>query len=308
MEYLVGGYTMLNDFDLPGGKRLRDVLGGSVFSAAGIRLWRDSVAYIGAAGEDFDRFYGPYFENNGIAVSVKKPVDRTLRYQMKYNDDGSWEESCQYGPEYEQKAARLCLLEAGQFAPYCGEDTKGIYVEAALSTRIVNQFSELKAMMPNGKLMWEITTGDLLTPSRHTQVLEKIQTVDAFSMNFNEAKAFFGKQELEEVLDELRKIGKPCFFRAGERGAYMLQGSETAFLPAVGTEESVDPTGCGNCSTATALIGYAEGLGPWETVAMANVSAGFNARQYGPWPLATPEARRQAQQQKEALLRHAAAV
>ncbi|MFQ7158742.1 MAG: hypothetical protein ACLRPX_03600 [Ruthenibacterium sp.] len=41
---------------------------------------------------------------------------------------------------------------------------------------------------------------------------------------------------------------------------------------------------------------------------MANVSAGFNARQYGPWPLATPEARRQAQQQKEALLRHAAAV
>ena len=56
MEYLVGGYTMLNDFDLPGGKQLRDVLGGSVFSAGGIRLWRDSVAYIGAAGEDFDRF------------------------------------------------------------------------------------------------------------------------------------------------------------------------------------------------------------------------------------------------------------
>ena len=58
MEYLVGGYTMLNDFDLPGGKQLRDVLGGSVFSAAGIRLWRDSVAYIGAAGEDFDLTFG----------------------------------------------------------------------------------------------------------------------------------------------------------------------------------------------------------------------------------------------------------
>lgn len=139
--------------------------------------------------------------------------------------------------------------------------------------------------MPNGKLMWEITTGDLLTPSRHTQVLEKIQTVDAFSMNFNEAKAFFGKQELEEVLDELRKIGKPCFFRAGERGAYMLQGSETAFLPAVGTEESVDPTGCGNCSTATALIGYAEGAGPvGRQVAMANVSAGVQRAPV--WPVA----------------------
>ena len=86
---------------------------------------------------------------------MKKPVDRTLRYQMKYNDDGSWEESCQYGPEYEQKAARLCLLEAGQFCPYCGEDTKGIYGGGAVHW-IMNQFSELKAMMPNGKLMWEI--------------------------------------------------------------------------------------------------------------------------------------------------------
>ena len=102
----------------------------------GVTAWRT----LGRPGKILTGFYGPYFENNGIAVSVKKPVDRTLRYQMKYNDDGSWEESCQYGPEYEQKAARLCLLEAGQFAPYCGEDTKGIYVEAALSTRIVNQF------------------------------------------------------------------------------------------------------------------------------------------------------------------------
>ena len=173
MEYLVGGYTMMNDFDLKDGRQLRDVLGGSVFSAAGIRLWRDSVAYIGAAGEDFDQYYGPYFEANGIKVSVKKPVKHTLRYQMKYNADGSWEESCRYGEAYEEDASRMCALDASQFAPYCDENTKGIYLEASLHAPITGQFGQLKRMMPNGKLMWEITTGDLLAPKRHAQVLKK---------------------------------------------------------------------------------------------------------------------------------------
>ena len=125
-------------------------------------------------------------------------------------------------------------------------------------------------------------------------------------MNLNEAKVFFGLDTLDDVLEELHKIGKPCFFRAGEKGAYMLQDGQTAFLPAVGTAESVDPTGCGNCSTAASLVGFAEGLGPWQTVAMANVAAGFNARQYGPWPLVTPQARSEARRQKEMLLQHAA--
>ena len=60
-------------------------------------------------------------------------------------------------------------------------------------------------------------------------------------MNFNEAKAFFGKQELEEVLDELRKIGKPCFFRAGERGAYSCRAAKRHFLPAVGWKKAWTP-------------------------------------------------------------------
>lgn len=211
MEYLVGGYTMLNDFDLKDGRQLRDVLGGSVFSAAGIRLWRDSVAYIGAAGEDFDQYYGPYFEANGIRVSVKKPVKYTLRYQMKYNADGSWEENCRYGEAYEEEASRLCALDASQFAPYCDENTKGIYLEASLHAPITGQFGQLKRMMPNGKLMWEITTGDLLAPGRHAQVLKKIEETDAFSMNLNEAKYFLALIHWMTCWKNCTKLESPAF-------------------------------------------------------------------------------------------------
>ncbi|MFQ7158743.1 MAG: hypothetical protein ACLRPX_03605 [Ruthenibacterium sp.] len=63
------------------------------------------------------------------------------------------------------------------------------------------------------------------------------------------------------MLDELRKIGKPCFFRAGERGAYMLQAAKRHFASG-GHGRKRGPHRLRKCSTATALIGYAEGLGP----------------------------------------------
>ena len=68
---------------------------------------------------------------------MKKPVDRTLRYQMKYNDGRQLgKRAASMEQAYEESG--LSAVRAGcigQFAPYCGEDTKGIYVEAALSTR-----------------------------------------------------------------------------------------------------------------------------------------------------------------------------
>ena len=74
----------------------------------------------------------------------------------------------------------------------------------------------------------------------------------------------------------------------------------TAFLPAVGTEESVDPTGCGNCSTATALIGYAEGLArgrqlPWQMSRRGSTRASM-AR--GPFPRRRPAGRRSSKKRR----------
>ena len=47
----------------------------------------------------------------------------------------------------------------------------------------------------------------------------------------------------------------------------------------------MDPTGCGNCSTAAAMVGMAEGFEPARIAAFANVAADYNALQLGPYPL-----------------------
>jgi len=107
--------------------------------------------------------------------------------------------------------------------------------------------------------------------------------VDCYSVNLREAAAFFATSDEGQIIQGLIGLGKPCFLRMGERGAALVSEGEMAFVPSVGVEESVDATGCGNCSTAASLIGIAEGLPPRQTVAMANISAAFNARQVGPW-------------------------
>lgn len=286
---------MLNDIVFSDGSSIENQLGGSVFSAAGIKLWRDSVAYIGVAGEDFDEHYGSFFKDNGIKAAVKKDFPYTLHYVMEYQADGSWSEGCKNGEEYEQEALKKSMLEPAMFQEHCGADTKGIYLEASLNTEIVHRFEELKAMMPKGKLMWEIATGDLLDPQRKSQVLELILQVHIYSLNFNEAKVFFSVETEEDGVAAILELGKPCFFRVGKKGAWQIQDGKAVFLPSVGSAESVDATGCGNCSTATALIGFAEGLSPEETLAMANISADYNARQYGPWPLVDSAVREEAE-------------
>ena len=119
--------------------------------------------------------------------------------------------------------------------------------------------------------------------------------MDIYSVNLHEARGFWGKETLEEIIEEIQKLGKPCFLRLGEEGAGLVTADSAVFAPPVKVENSVDPTGCGNCSTAAALIGFAEGLDAFDTVMMANISAGFNACQIGPWPVVDEATRAEAQ-------------
>ena len=104
MEYIAAGYNMLNDLNFADGRKIKNQLGGSVFSLAGIKLWRDSLAYVGIAGKDFRDYYGEFLRQNGIQYHVEERLPHTLYYVLDYATDGSWEETCLYGSDYEDRA------------------------------------------------------------------------------------------------------------------------------------------------------------------------------------------------------------
>ena len=294
MEYIVAGYNMITDIYYPDGKVIKGSPGGSFYSAAGIKMWRDNIAYVGTAGPDFYEFYGKFYSDNEIRTEISTVLPKTLSYDLTYAPDGSWTECCSFGEEYEVMAKDVGRLTPEMFAPLCDENTKGIYIEASLSAKIADNFVELKALIPNGKLMWEINTEDLFDPEKKEAILKRIDQVDIYSVNLHEGRAFFGKETCEEVVAEIQKLGKPCFLRLGEEGAGLVTADMVVFAPPIDVATSVDPTGCGNCSTAAALIGFAENLPPFDTVMMANIAAGYNARQVGPWPQVTEAVREEA--------------
>lgn len=296
MDYIVAGYNMLTDIYYADGSTLKNSPGGSFYAASGVCFWRGRVAYVGTAGPDFDAWYGAWFRANHIDCRVKECLPHTLKYTLEYRPDGIWAERCLYGDEYEAMAKDVGRITPDMLGACVDPGTKGIYIEASLSAKIADDFPAVKALIPHGCLMWEVNGDDLRDPAMREAILTRIGQVDAFSMNLDEAQGFFRTGDENAILAGLQACGKPCFLRLGEKGAGFVTPEQVVMAPSVGTADSVDPTGCGNCSTAAAMIGLAEGLSLEETAAMANIAAACCAKQNGPWPVADEQSRAAARQ------------
>ena len=137
-----------------------------------------------------------------------------------------------------------------------------------------------------------------MAPKRHAQVLKKIEETDAFSMNLNEAKVFFGLDTLDHVLEELHKIGKPCFFRAGEKGAYMLQDGQTVFSAGCWHSRKRRPHGLWKLLDSGLISGLCRRVWPLADRCYGKCGGGFQRTAVWPWPLVMPQARSEARRQK----------
>ena len=115
-----------------------------------------------------------------------------------------------------------------------------------------------------------------------------------YSINYPEARSLFHVETEEEAVQKIKELKVPCFFRVGSKGSYMIAEGKAEFAASLTVGQIVDPTGCGNCSTAAAMYGWCEGNSLYQTAVMANISAAYNLLQYGPHPAITKEVQGQA--------------
>ena len=271
MKYLVVGPTIINDIIFADQSRKDQVLGGSIFCVAGIKLWCDDCLYLSNVGEDFDRFYGDWMRANGCSTAgLRYILPHTWYTTLTYGDQGLHSEVSIYGPEEE------ALVEASEADP------------------LWDRLDEVRAGGKQAKFMWEIPTSATMDPARAPKVLETIRKVDIYSLNLPEAMSLFQADGEEAAIRAILELGTPCFFRVGKRGSYMIQDGKATFEPSLTVGPIVDATGCGNVSTAAALFGWCEGFPPQVTARLANISAAYNLLQYGPYPAATKQVREEA--------------
>lgn len=293
MNYLITGCTIINDINYSDGSKAEGFLGGSIYTVSGIKPYCDDVLLITTAGPDFNEYFGEYYQKNGLSTGgVNFVLPRTQYNTLDYHADGRWWEYSKYGPEFEKEWGPKALIQASFVIQYSNEFTRGIYFESSVRESVWKNLAEIRLAAPNAKIMWEIPTPDIDNPDIPKQeILALIEKCDIYSLNLPEAKTFLETSSEQESIEAILALGNPCFFRVGTKGAYLIMDGKAWFAPSKGVENSVDATGCGNCSTGTALFGFCEGLHPLKTVIMANFAAELNAKQFGPYPWFTAELR-----------------
>ena len=288
--YIAAGISIVNDICFADGSRADNILGGCcVYALSGIGCYTDSVLPVTAGGSDFPALYGDYFEQNGIsAAGVQQTMPATHHTRLGYEADGRWSEVSLWGDSYFAEQKQNNMTRTAQLLPHIGAHSKGLYLDALADDGIWQELQPIREAAPQLTIMWEPPTISSKSDDAAVKaaVREHILACDCYSMNLDEAAAFFGVSGYEDILAAIHTLGKPCFLRQGEQGAAWVENGEAVHLPAILSPDAADPTGCGNCSTAAALYARCEGHSAAETVALANAAASLCAMQRGPSPIA----------------------
>lgn len=283
MDYIITGNTMINDLHFADNRQVKKVLGGAVYCVSGLIPWTNDILYVSGVGSDFKSWYGEYFDTNKLSYKgLKYCITKTNYNIVEYKPDGQWHEYSIYSKTYFEDHMKDIAINVNDFIDEVTNKTKGLYTESEIVDSFWNGVDLLKAQHIRLKIMWEIPTEDAFIKERREQVINNIKQCDMFSINLPEAKSLFCAKSEEECIKVLTSFHKPVFFRVGVKGAYLLMNGKTLFLGSVGASKAIDPTGCGNISTATAMYGICEGFSMERILAMANITAYYNTKQYGP--------------------------
>ncbi|MBR2670980.1 MAG: hypothetical protein IKE27_02150 [Oscillospiraceae bacterium] len=284
MKYLITGSVIVDNLKYLDGRFVEHIKGGcAIYSYYGVKLFEDDCACLAGVGEDFEALYGDWLRRNGMSEEGFLIKDEhCIQSVLAYNEDGTYYCKSIYfdddrGTVIHNPALNLSYSDLEPFLP----GLKGLYLYSDIDGLHGKAYAGREKY--GYKTMFECPND--MTSEYLPRFFKTIEQSDYYSFNRPESFRLFETDSEEKVIEIIREIGLPCFYRVGTRGAYMLTADEGYFVPAVVIREpqdDIDPTGCGNSSTAACMWALTEGKSPLEACIIGNVTAGFNALQYGP--------------------------
>lgn len=292
-DYVIAGNVMLDKvIFMDGTQSGRESIGGpATFAYSGVRIWTDSVIQCSNLGADYETLFKPWIARNKVVTDGYKIIcDRCNHSIMHFKDkSGEYFDLKEYEITEEEKWLKN---DAWQDFGYMksrpeeievftrGAGVKGVYVAQNADRTFWKKFTAIKKR-DGFKLMWEIEG-----PWAHVHYLNDVKeichdAVDIFSLNVEEAQKLFDCEGDKACIKAIQELDVDMtLFRVGARGLYVVTKNEVIYLPPA-PGPVVDPTGCGNTSTGSALYAYTEGKDPLMVGIMANVASSQNIRQYG---------------------------
>lgn len=295
-RYAAVGSLFTNRLIYPDGRVIGPVMGGAgLYAYSALRLATDNALMICGAGRDFEKYYGQWFDKNhctreGIIYKTEKNEYSIIKYAA----DGQYQCSSMYGPEYRAEILRSQKLTVKELCHYF-DGLRGIYLGGRLEPEERSGLLRKKALTGTG-IMWEMPSDMALGTMEELEAC--LEVCDIWSLNRPESFSLFKVDSEEAACARIAELGRPCYYRVGKRGAYMIVEGRIEFAPAIHAvhpTEEVDATGCGNASTGAAMWAFFEGRDPLEACVWGNVAAAFTVRQYGPYPILDSSTREEAE-------------
>lgn len=288
VEYLACGNIMSDRIQREDGSYTEWHMGGPAFFAlSGIRLWTPNVKLVCRTGIDFLEMYGKWMDRNAVPMeSVRFELEHHTRFTLTYGKDGSFKAV----PHFTGEHLGYLKTSPREIDEACeGHNIKGIYL-AQNTDRIFWEHLKNVKVRRGFKMMWEAEylPEYIQMPKKGflEQVRRNLSVAEMWSINHHEASDLFDipADKDEFIINELQKLpSEMTFYRVGKRGSYVVTKTDAYFYPVVTPFDDVDPTGCGNNSTAAAMYAYVNGCELKLVGIIANISAGYNANQMGPF-------------------------
>jgi len=245
MSVLIVGSVALDTIEA-GGKKVKEVLGGSAVYASVASSFLSKTSIISAAGKDFPEKYVNLLKKHKIDVSGLQIADgKTFRWKGKY--------SCDFNNAV---TLHTKLNVFKNFKPIIQNKNKngGYLLLANIDPDI--QLQALKNLC-NVKLV-ALDTMNLWIKTKIKKLKNLFKLTDILFVNEEEAKQFTGKKNIIAAAKALSKTGPAIIIiKRGEYGSFLFKKNEMFFVPSYPVEKVTDTTGAGD-TFAGAFISYVE--------------------------------------------------
>lgn len=286
-RYLVTGLVNIDNIYTPNKQRKASLRlgGGALFALSAFRLWSANPLLVSYVGTDFDEFFGDWMKRNGCSTEgVLRVVDKTPRSHLEYQENGtyvprirkSWFSGARMTPNIQ-------LLE-----PHLSGQLAGVHVVSHSDAVL---FEQLDAYRRKYGFRVGFEIGNSFDDPHVSEMISEVTDhyVDFFSLSLTEAKEYIsGIRDERDGIEWCSSLRCPVYFRLGEDGAYVIKDGEAIRFPMIGDFNTVDPTGCGNVSTAAAFWAFCENKTIEEIGTIAGISAALNASYSGVIPNIEP--------------------
>lgn len=279
MRYIVASSVGTDQVHLPDGRVFENQMGGAgIYALAGMLTYTPDVLLVSGVGPAYLQRHRAWFEENHVLTKglAARGDGHTHTTKITYFPNGERVDE----PDIGLTQMRLRDPTPQEVERFCSDATKGIYTFKHLDSPYLERLAALRKAY-GCKLMWEISE-DAALPENLPVIRDILPFIDVFSINRREACCLMEEPDFDQAARRLGELSPGWVFaRRGSQGAVVVEGGRMHLCPPVPDAAVVDPTGCGNASSAAVLYGYCQGESPRMAGIMGSVAAAAVLAQYG---------------------------